>query len=83
MQTKKVLKFSIGNLLLVLTFSALWIALILPDRDSKIKNRAVMLQHEMEFIKLAKQHLESPISKEELERAIRKTRSRRQAITKR
>jgi len=82
MHTTQVLKFSVSNLLMVLTFSALWIALILPDHDSKIKIRAVKLQQELELIKRAKQ-FEAPISDEELKEAIRKTKIRRQAIAKR
>lgn len=82
MQPTQVMKFSIGNLLMVLTFSALWIALILPDHDSKIKNRAVKLQQDLELIRNGKQ-LESPISEEELMKAIRQTRIRRQTLAKR
>lgn len=82
MQTVPLMKFSISNLLIVLTLSALWIALILPDHDSKIKNQAVKLQQDLEFIRRGKM-LESPITKAELMAAVERTRNKRQAIAKR
>ena len=64
------MNFSYRNLLLVITFAALWLGLVLHDHDFRIKKRAVQLRRDIELINQAGD-LEKPITAEEIQRSIK------------